>query len=93
MEPDGFFWMLLDGSNLLVVSNSATTFVIYWLFSQRYRRIFQLTFRHCLPARCLPSPEVRKVLLAWRCRLFPLSQVEVRKSSLASAQPIVVLLQ
>ncbi len=42
-------YSLNDLSNLLIALNSATSFIIYSIFSQRYRKYLKLTFMPCLP--------------------------------------------
>uniref|UniRef100_A0A914V7G5 G-protein coupled receptors family 1 profile domain-containing protein n=1 Tax=Plectus sambesii TaxID=2011161 RepID=A0A914V7G5_9BILA len=44
-----FAFILNDTSNLLVVLNSSTTWIIYYAFSEKYRTLFRRTLPCCCP--------------------------------------------
>lgn len=44
-----FAFILNDTSNLLVVLNSSTTWIIYYAFSEKYRNLFRRTLPCCCP--------------------------------------------
>lgn len=64
LEPDLFHgsrmktaYILLDVSNLLIVLNSSTTAIIYWIYCKKYRRLF----RHFSSFACLKADNRRRL--------------------------------